>query len=82
MSYMPPGEIMNLLKIYHRHQGENLDVSLCTMMSICGDIAVKTYLEEKINISFGCDDSRKFADIRRDNLAVGIPKKLIKFFVD
>ncbi len=82
MSYMPPGEIMNLLKIYHSHQGESLDVSLCTMMSICGCIAVRTYLEKKITLSFGCDDSRNFADMRRDNLAIGIPKRLFKDFLD
>ena len=82
MSYMTPKEVMNLLKMYHCRQGENLDVSLCTMMSICGGVAVKTYLEEKISLSFGCDDSRNFADIRRDNLAVGIPKRLFKVFVD
>lgn len=82
MSYMAPKDVMNLIKMYHNHQGENLDVSLCTMMSICGCIAVKTYLEEKINVSFGCDDSRNFADMRRDDLAIGIPKKLFKVFVD
>ncbi len=82
ISYMPPEEIMNLIKIYHNRQGGNLDVSLCTMMSICGGIAVRTYLEEKISLSFGCDDSRKFADMRRENLAIGIPKNLFNVFVD
>ena len=82
MSYMTPKGIMNLLKVYHNRCGENLDVSLCSTMSICGGIAVRTHLEEKINLSFGCDDSRKFADIRRDNLAIGIPKNLFKLFVD
>ena len=82
MSYMPPGEIMNLIKMYHSRLGESLDVSLCTMMSICGCIAVRTYLEKKISLSFGCDDSRKFADMRRENLAIGIPKRLFKVFID
>lgn len=82
MSYMPPGEVMDLLKIYHNSQGENLDVSLCTMMPVCGGIAVRTYLDEKISISFGCDDSRKYADMRMENLAVGIPRKLFNIFVD
>jgi len=82
MSYMPPGEVMNLVKMYHNHKGANLDISLCTMMSICGGIAVRTYLEEKISFSFGCDDSRKFADMRRENLAVGIPRKLFNIFVN
>ncbi len=82
MSYMVPAEIMNLIKMYHSRLDENLDVSLCTMMSICGGIAVKTYLDKKINLSFGCEDSRKFADIRRDNVAIGIPKRLFKIFAD
>ena len=82
MSYMPPEGIMNLLKIYRNHQDGNPDVSLSTMMAICGGIAVRTYLEEKISLSFGCDDSRKYANMRRENLAVGIPRKLFNIFVD
>ena len=82
MSYMPPEEVMNLIKIYQNHQGENLDVSLSTVMSICSGIAVRTYLEDKVSFSFGCDDSRKYADVRRENLAVGIPRKLFNVFVD
>ena len=82
MSYMPPGEVMNLIKMYHNRQGGNLDVSLCTMMSICGGIAVRTYLEERISLSFGCDDSRKYADMRRENLAIGVPRRLFNIFVD
>jgi len=81
ISYMPPEEIMRLIKIYHNKKGEDLKISLCSMMSICGGIAVKTYLEERINFSFGCDDSRKYADIRRENLAVGIPNRLFKLFI-
>ena len=73
---------MDLLKMYHNRQGDNLDVSLCAMMSICGGIAVRTYLDEKISISFGCDDSRKYAGLRRENLAIGIPRKLFNIFAD
>jgi len=82
MSYIAPGEVMNLIKMYHNRQGGNLDVSLCTMMSICGGVAVRTYLEERISLSFGCDDSRKYADMRRENLAIGVPRKLFNIFVD
>ena len=32
--------------------GENLNISLSTMMSICSGIAVKTFLEDKISFSF------------------------------
>ncbi|MDP8216836.1 MAG: DUF169 domain-containing protein [Candidatus Kaelpia imicola] len=82
ISYMAPGKIMSLIRMYHNHQGENLDISLSSMMSICGSIAVRTYLEEKITLSFGCDDSRKYADMGREYLAIGIPRKLFDIFVD
>ncbi|MCK5216024.1 MAG: DUF169 domain-containing protein [Candidatus Omnitrophica bacterium] len=82
ISYLPPEEVMNLIKIYNNHEGKNLDVSLSTMMSVCGGVAVRTFLDEKISFSFGCDDSREFADMRRENLVVGIPKKLFHIFVN
>lgn len=82
MSYLSPAEAMSLAKIYNDHQGRNLDVSLCSMMSICGGIAVRTHREETISFSFGCDDSRKFAKIGRDRLAVGIPRKLFNIFME
>ena len=81
LSYMTPDQIMDLLKTYNTNLGKRLDVSLSTMMSICGGVAVKTHLEEKINFSFGCEDSRRFADIGIENLAVGIPKKMFEIFV-
>ncbi len=82
MAYIAPKEVMNLIKMYHNKEGGNLDVSLCTMTAVCGGVAVRTYLEEKISLSFGCDDSRKYADMRRENLAVGIPRKLFNIFMD
>ncbi len=81
ISFVAPQEMMRIIKVYNNHNGKNVEVSLNSMMGICGNIAAKTFLEEKISISFGCLDSRKFADMRRDSLAVGIPRKLFKVFV-
>ena len=82
ISYLPPEEVMNIVKIYNDKEGKNLDISLSTMMSVCGGVAVKALNEKQVSFSFGCDDSRKFADMRRENLAVGIPKNLFNVFVD
>lgn len=81
ISYMQPEKVMKLLKVYHNCYGKELIFSSSNMMAICGGVVVKTYLENKINISFGCDDSRKYANIGRDRMAVGIPSKLFKVFV-
>ncbi len=75
MSYIMPEDAMKLLYLYHNKEGKNLDISLCSMMSICGGIAVKTFIENEITFSFGCAESREFARISRERLVVGVPKK-------
>ena len=82
ISFSTPEKIKELVKIYNYRDGDNLDVSLNSMMPICGGIAVKSYLEKKISLSFGCDDSRKFSGLGRDTLTIGIPNNLFKVFVD
>lgn len=82
VSYMAPEEIMRLIKIYHNRKGQGLGVFLHSMMSICGGIAVRSFLENNLTISFGCDDSRYYADMRRENLVVGIPKGLFGLFLE
>ena len=81
LSYLPAQEAMQLMRIYHNQEVTIRNDPLFGMMSICGGIAVRTYLEGNITFSFGCEDSRKYANIRRENLAVGIPKRLFKLFV-
>ena len=82
ISFPTPEKIKELIKIYNYHHGGNLDVSLSSMMPICGGIAVKSYLEGRISLSFGCDDSRKFTGLGRDTLTIGIPNRLFKVFVN
>ena len=80
LSYMMPENVMILLNLYQNFRGKKLDLSLCSMMSICGGVAVKTFLEGNMNISFGCNDSRKYANIGKSRLAVGVPKNMFNIF--
>ncbi|MBU0486287.1 MAG: DUF169 domain-containing protein [Proteobacteria bacterium] len=82
MSYLVPSNVMNFVRVFNNKFGKNLECSLCSMMSICGGVAAATYLNKNINISFGCNDSRRLADMKRENLAIGIPNRLFKVFVD
>ena len=82
ISYTSPQEIMNITRLYQKYTGKNLDISLSNMMSICGGVAVKSYLEEKVTLSFGCVDARNFAGLERHSVAVGIPRNLCNIFVD
>lgn len=82
MSFILPECAMDLIKLHHYHFKKNLDVSLCSMMSICSGIAVRAYLEEKIAFSFAFEDSREYAKIDRNRMVVGIPKKLFPVFAN
>jgi uncharacterized protein (DUF169 family) len=77
-----PADMMQLLKTYQNKMAENLHVELSGLMGVCAQVVVKTFLTEKISISFGCDDSRKYAKIGRDKLIVGIPKRLFNLFIE
>lgn len=81
LSYVSPAQVMTLLNLYSVDKGESLDVSLQNIMSICSGVVCKAFLENKISISFGCQDSRGFAGIGRDSLAIGIPKSMFDLFL-
>jgi uncharacterized protein (DUF169 family) len=82
MAYLSPKETMELIKLLNFTFGINVNASLFSVMSICGGVAVKTYQEGKINISFGSDDCRNYAKIHRFELAVGIPKNMYNLFLE
>ena len=75
-----PQDMMEIVKIYNNHSGRGIKADLNSVSGICSNVAVKTFLDGNINISFGCVDSRKYADFGRDRLAVGISKRLFKLF--
>jgi uncharacterized protein (DUF169 family) len=81
ISYPQPEQFMNLLKVFQQYKGKNLTVSLSSIMGVCGNVVVRAYLEGKISLSFGCDDSREYGRISRDRLAVGIPYSQVAIFV-
>ena len=81
LSYVSPAQAMNIVRMYQSNTGKSLDISLCGMMSICGSVAVKSYLTKDITFSFGCEESRRSAELGRDILAVGIPERLFELFV-
>ncbi len=82
MANICPQDMMEIVKIYNNYTGKYMELSLNSASGICSNVAVKTFLEGSINISFGCTEARKYADISRDRLAVGIPNKLFKLFLE
>jgi uncharacterized protein (DUF169 family) len=75
-----PQDMMEIVRVYNNYSGESVKLSLNSVSGICSNVAAKSFLDGKINASFGCLDARRYADIGRDRLAVGIPKRLFRLF--
>ena len=75
--YITPKRFMEFLKVYQR-TGNSLEVKLSSLVAMCGDVAVQTYLTKKICISFGCDDSREYGEVVDEELVVGIANEGIE----
>ncbi len=82
ISYLEPEKVMEILKVYSDKQGIGLDVSLSSVMSICEGVAVRSFIDKKISLSFGCRDSRRFAGIGMEKLAIGIPANMFNSLLE
>jgi len=76
ISCMTPDNVMRLIEKYVDRTGKTIKTELSCYMSVCGAVAVKAFLTKEICISFGCRNSRKYAQIGGQNLVVGVPKNL------
>jgi uncharacterized protein (DUF169 family) len=73
ISYASPESAMKLVRYWQKATGCNLETEISSIMSVCGNIAVKSYSDQKISISFGCPDSREYGGIKEGQLVMGIP---------
>jgi uncharacterized protein (DUF169 family) len=76
ISYAGPESAMKLVRSWQKMTGQNLDTEISSIMSVCGNAAVKSYIEQKISISFGCPDSREYGSIEKGQLVIGLPHKV------
>jgi uncharacterized protein (DUF169 family) len=78
ISYCQPATVMRLLRLFQKLTGENMNVDLSSILSVCGNVAVKCFFTGNICLSFGCDDAREYGAISRDRLVVGVPYSLVQ----
>lgn len=52
--------------------GEKITPSFAGIQSLCGDAFANPYIEKGVNFTLGCDGSRKAADIKDNEMTVGI----------
>jgi uncharacterized protein (DUF169 family) len=76
ISYASPESAMKLVRCWQKMTGCNLNTEISGIMSVCGNIAVKSYIDQKISISFGCPDSREYGSIKKGQLVIGLPHNI------
>jgi uncharacterized protein (DUF169 family) len=73
ISYASPESAMKLVRNWQKIIRHNLRMDISGIMSVCGNVAVRSYLEQSISISFGCPDSREYGAIKKEQLIIGLP---------
>ena len=82
ISYAQPKAAMQLILKWQQLNGGVVDVSISSLMAICGGVLAGAYLSEKICLSFGCPESRDYGSIGNDRLIIGLPVGMINQFID
>ena len=80
VSYLQPENAMRFVRQWQNVYHENLDLSISSIMSVCGNVAVGAYRSGKVCCSLGCPESRSHGSIGRDRLILGVPTTLLKDF--
>lgn len=62
--------------------GDKVRPSFAGIQSLCGDAVANPIITGNVNITMGCDGSRKEADVKDNELAIGISKDKIDQVVE
>jgi len=73
--YTQPANIMQIIHDYAKKEIRPV-ISPYSLLSICGNVFVRSYQDENINISFGCPESREFGGVDNEEIVIGIPYEM------
>ncbi|MCW4051049.1 MAG: DUF169 domain-containing protein [Candidatus Bathyarchaeota archaeon] len=71
--YLKPVQFMQVVQAYQERYIHPIDLTVPSVVPVCGGCAVAPYLTQRITVSFGCDDSREHGGINGNQLVMGIP---------
>jgi uncharacterized protein (DUF169 family) len=77
ISYLQPEAAMRFVMQWQRVYHSHLDISVSSIMAVCGSVAAGAFTTQKVCCSFGCPESRQHGCIGRDRLVIGVPAGLI-----
>jgi uncharacterized protein (DUF169 family) len=73
----PPRAMLKLAQSSLFHMGGRLTANMAGIQSVCSDATAQTYLSGNLNVSLGCDGSRKYSGIADDEMVMGIPVEML-----
>jgi uncharacterized protein (DUF169 family) len=76
-----PKQMLRIAQANIYEEGGRNIVGFSGIQSLCADAVAQVYNTGKMNATFGCDGSRKYAKISDDELIVGIPAKDLESIV-
>jgi len=71
--YLKPVQFMQIVQAYQKLYHHPLDLTIPSVVPVCGGCTVTSYLSQHITVSFGCDDSREHGGINNNQFVMGIP---------
>jgi uncharacterized protein (DUF169 family) len=75
--YVTPDKVTFVMHALAKH---NIVPSLLpySLLSVCGNVFANCYINQKLSISFGCPESRKYGGIGENEVVMGFPYALAK----
>lgn len=77
-----PVTAMKIAQSLVYNDGDKVRPNFAGIQSLCGDAVANPIITENVNITMGCDGSRKSADVKDNELAIGISKNKLEEVVE
>jgi uncharacterized protein (DUF169 family) len=68
-----PVDAMLLVQAEGYVLGKRFNADFSGIQSVCSDVVASPYMNKEPNITFGCNGSRRLADIKPDEVIIGLP---------
>lgn len=65
-------QIMKISQILRQSTGKRIHADSGGIASLCGDVVAKPYNTKESNVSFACNGSRGFTDIKPEEMVIGL----------
>lgn len=62
--------------------GGRINAEFAGIQSVCADTCAQTYLTGRVNVSLGCDGSRKFSGIEDSQMVMGLPAEILPAIIE